>query len=259
MVSGPERRQELLAHSLGGRPGTGRTGGDETGRGRGGRVMEHLRIDVGLELETAFHTTGNLRRLGADKALARSAEGHWVIPATTLKGFLRENAEILLRTWGHENVCTGPEPATMCKDQPLCLVCQIFGNPRHPSPLRFSDAVLLTFEAETAVRSGVAISRHRRAAFPQRLFFLETTQAIPTRWHATCEGEFKDLHIAKAAAALVALAARWGRAVGGGKTRGLGWIKDVELKTTLNGNTLLEDDLFPFWQAWKEGKDVAEG
>ncbi|MGQ9586532.1 MAG: RAMP superfamily CRISPR-associated protein [Anaerolineae bacterium] len=215
--------------------------------------MEHLQIDIDLELETALHSTGNLRRLGADRALARSAEGGWVIPATTVKGFLRENGETFLRTWGHA-VCTGPEPGNMCDGQSPCLVCRIFGNPCHPSPLRFNDAVLITPETGTAIHSGVAISRHRRAAYPQRLFFLETTETTPSRWHASCEGDFRDAGTAKAAAALVALAARWGTAIGGGKSRGLGWIKQVQVKIVLNGTKILEQDLLPFWQAWKEGK-----
>lgn len=65
--------------------------------------------------------------------------------------------------------------------------------------------------------------------------------------------------MAKAAAALLTVAARWGKAIGGGKTRGLGWIKGMDLKATLNGVALSEEDLLPFWQAWKEGKDVVEG
>lgn len=221
--------------------------------------MVHLQIDVEIELRTAFHTTGNLRRLGVDKALARNAEGQWVIPATTLKGFLRENAEVLLHTWGH-TVCIGPEPGNMCDAQALCAVCQTFGTPRHPSPLRFGDARPISPEGETAIRSGVAISRHRRAARPQRLFFVETTEAMPTQWYARCEGEFQDSNAAKATAALLTMAARWGTAIGGGKTRGLGWIKHMKLEATLNGNALSEADLLPFWQAWQqEGKHVVEG
>ncbi|MGQ9654651.1 MAG: RAMP superfamily CRISPR-associated protein [Thermodesulfobacteriota bacterium] len=221
-------------------------------------MMEYLRITVDLELRTAFHTTGNLRRLGADKTMARNAEGRLVIPATTLKGFLREKAEVLLRTWGHE-VCTGPGLENTCDGQAPCLVCRVFGNPRHPSPLRFGDATLQTLEAETAIRSGVGISRHRQASYPQRLFFLETTEAMPTRWRAQCEGEFKDVRTAKAAAALVVLAARGGTAIGGGKTRGLGWIEKLQVRAALNESELLEQELVPFWQAWEEGKDVAEG
>lgn len=217
--------------------------------------MEHLLIELRFNLRTAFHSTGNLRRWGVDKALARNAEGRWVIPATTVKGFLREKAEILLRAWGHA-VCLGPEAANMCDGRTLCLICQIFGNPRFSSPLRFADGSPL-LEMGSAVRSGVAISRHRRAAYPQRLFFIETTDSIPTQWQARCEGDFPDKDAAKRAAALIAMAARWGTAIGGGKTRGLGWIENVQVKAVLNGAEIPEQDLVPIWQAWKEGSNVA--
>ncbi|WP_298490570.1 RAMP superfamily CRISPR-associated protein [uncultured Chloroflexus sp.] len=219
-------------------------------------MMVHLLIELRFNLSTAFHSTGNFRRWGVDKALARDAEGRQVIPATTVKGFLRERAEILLRAWGHA-VCLGPEPANMCDGRTPCLVCQVFGNPRFPSPLHFADGVPL-IEVSTTVRSGVAISRHRRAAYPQRLFFIETTEPMPTRWQAQCEGDFPDKNEAQKAAALIAMAARWGTAIGGGKTRGLGWIKDVRVKAVLNGAEIPEQDLVPIWQAWKEGKNVAE-
>ncbi len=219
--------------------------------------MERLEITFDVELSTAFHSTGNLRSWGADKALARDAERQPVIPATTIKGFFREKAEILLRTWGLP-VCTGPEAEKMCDGQRLCLVCQVFGHPRYPSSLRFSDVSLRTPDVETAIRSGVAISRHRRVAYPQRLFFIETTAAMLTQWHTTCQGDFPDGDTAKAAAALIVLAARWGTAIGGGKTRGLGWIEQIRVKATLNGAEIPEQDLESFWRAWKEGRDVAE-
>lgn len=218
--------------------------------------MKHLLIELCFHLNTAFHSTGNLRRLGVDKALACDCERHWVIPATTVKGFLREKAEILLRTWGHA-VCTGPEPQNMCAHPNLCPVCQVFGNPRSVSVLRFTDGSP-TVGIENAVRSGVAISRNRRAAYPQRLFFLETTSPTPTSWIATCEGYFSDIDAAKRAAALVSLAAHWGTTIGGSKSRGLGWIEMILVKATLDGTEIPEQDLVAFWQAWKEGANVAD-
>ncbi len=219
--------------------------------------MEHLEITLTIELKTAFHSTGNLRRWGADKAQTRDATGRLVIPATTIKGFLREKAELLLRTWGLP-VCVGPDPGTMCEGQSPCLVCRVFGNPRLAAPLRFADAVLFSPEEETVIRSGVAISRHRGAAYPQRLFFTETTGAGKSQWMAACEGDFSDAPTAKAVAALMALAARWGVAIGGGQTQGLGWIEQVHVKATLNETEIPEQELQHFWQAWKEGRDVAE-
>jgi len=222
--------------------------------------MNYLKVTIEFCLGTAFHTTGNRRRWEADKALALDVEGQYVIPATTVKGFLREKAELLLRTWGHQ-VCTGPEPSRMCDSTSLCLVCQVFGNPRHSSPLRFSDARFTApaFHAiGTAIRSGVAISRYRRAASPQRLFFVETTQAMPTHWIATCEGYFQSTQAAQEAAALLALAAAWGTAIGGGRSRGLGWLTQSQVKEAfLDGEPIALETLEQFWRDWEGGKDVA--
>jgi len=219
--------------------------------------MNQLELTLTITLDTAFHTTGNLRRLGVEKAMARSAGGDPVLPATTLKGFLREKAEILLRTWGH-SVCLGPEPDQICRGSNPCMVCRVFGNPWQPSPLHFGDARLVSEEETLAVRVGVAISRYRRAAFPQRLFFLETTPPLPTQWHARCYGYFPNHDAAREAARLIALAARLGVAIGGGKTRGLGWIQKIEVEACIDGEAIPETDLKAIWHVWQEGSHVAQ-
>ena len=219
--------------------------------------MEHLRLTLHFTLDTAFHTTGNRRRWGVDKTLVVSPNGDYVIPATTLKGALRDRAETLLRTWG-QDVCAGPTPETMCSDtDDLCPVCQVFGNPRFPSFLRFQDG---QFGPDTVaqIRSGVSISRQRRAALPGRLFFVETTSPGPLEATATCEGYFPDRVSALRACALVTLAARWTSAIGGGRTRGLGWIGEANIETTLNGEPVPQQELETFWHWWAGGHHVAE-
>ncbi len=226
--------------------------------------MEHLRLELRLILRTAFHTTGNRRRWGADKALAMSADGRYVIPATTLKGVLRDRAEALLRVWG-QPVCTGPMPETMCADlNSLCLACQVFGHPQRPSPLRFQDGHFAG-DVGTLIRSGVSISRQRHATLPHRLFFVETTEPGPLTCLAICEGYFPDRAAAYRAAALVALAVRWISAIGGGRTRGLGWLERGEVEPTLNDNRFYKRNPIPqaeleaLWRTWSGGSNVAEG
>ncbi len=220
--------------------------------------MEHLRLTLQLTLKTAFHTTGNRRRWGADKALAMSADGRYVIPATTLKGALRDGAESLLRAWNHP-VCTGPTPATMCAGiNSLCLVCQVFGHPQRPSPLRFQDG-RFGGDMNTLIRSGVSISRQRRAAFPQRLFFVETTEPAPPTCLAICEGYFPDTAAAHRAAALMALAVRWLSTIGGGRARGLGWLERGEVEPMLNGDPISQEELEAYWREWSGGQHVAQG
>ena len=216
--------------------------------------MSLLALDIRLTLETPLHTTGNRRLWGVDKASAVSTDNKYVIPATSLKGYLRANAEALLSSWGLP-VCLAPSPTTMCLGpQNLCLVCRVFGNSRCITPLKFSEVRPLD-QVSSLVRSGVSISRYRRAALPQRLFFVETVQSPSTTgWATKATGFFEIQQAAKEAAALISLATRIRRAIGGGRSRGLGWIQSWSIRAKLDNQPLSDNDFQPIWQAWSGGK-----
>jgi CRISPR/Cas system CSM-associated protein Csm3 (group 7 of RAMP superfamily) len=220
--------------------------------------MTHVEITIRFPLATAFHTTGNRRRLWADKALALSTEGTPILPATTIKGYLRERAEVLLRTWG-QRVCLPPVPTAMCSEKELCLACQVFGNPRHPSPLRFQDGQFVQ-NPDTMVRSGVSISRSRRAALPQRLFSLEATDPQPGEVVAIIEGDFADPELSRQATALIVLAARSGFAIGAGRTRGLGWLErdKMQIEARIGDQTVENTLIEQYAHLWSGGKHVVE-
>jgi len=214
--------------------------------------MVHLKIALQIKWRTAFHTTGNRWRWGADKALVRRYDGAYVLPATSLKGALRDQAERLL--CGHVHVCNAPDPARMCKDpNNLCLVCDVFGNPKRPSPLRFTDVILPQESETTQIRAGVAISRRRRAAVPQRLYFVETTVAGPMETQAVIQGHLPSQEKAEEAAALVVLAARMLSTLGAGRTRGLGWLEAIEPECTIEGKPLDRRVLEHHWNQWLGG------
>ncbi|HXG36568.1 MAG TPA: RAMP superfamily CRISPR-associated protein [Dehalococcoidia bacterium] len=215
--------------------------------------MTQLEISIRFELDTALHITGNRRVLGVDRPLALGTNGRPVIPATTIKGFLRDRAELLLTAFG-QKVCRGPQPR--CWDTGPCLVCRVFGNPRQEAALRFNDAVPAS-QVAADVRAGVGISRLRKAAITHRLFFVETTTPGPSSWLASCTGYFADEGSAREAAALLDLACRWPWAVGGGKTRGLGWIGRLDLSARVDGATLTRHDLVAIWQTWRAKPHVA--
>ena len=211
--------------------------------------MVKLEIKLDLEWDSAFHTTGNRWRWGADKALVQRYDGAYVLPATSLKGALRDQAERLLR----DQVCIAPDSKQMCRDvENLCLVCRVFGNPRRPSPLRFTDAVLDQKPETTQIRAGVAISRRRRAAVPHHLYFLETTTAT-SKAKTTIEGFFSSQEEAKKAAALVVLATRMLPALGAGRTRGLGWLKTINAECIIDNQPLPEAELKHYWDQWLGG------
>ncbi len=216
--------------------------------------MNHLRLDVRITFKTSFHTTGNRWLWGADKASAISVDDSYVIPATTLKGLLRSNAESILRSWGIRT-CVGTRPETLCHNaQALCLVCQVFGNSRQIAALKFTDVVPLD-RVSSQIRSGVVINRQRRVAFPQRLFSIETVEAMPVEWAAVWEGYFNQEERARKAAALILLAANLSSAIGGGRSRGLGWVEKWNIQGMLDGQPLPEAESRGYWETWAGGQD----
>jgi CRISPR/Cas system CSM-associated protein Csm3 (group 7 of RAMP superfamily) len=216
--------------------------------------MNHLKLDVRLTLKTPLHTTGNRWVWQADKASAQSADGLFVVPATTLKGVLRANAETILKTWG-VSVCTGPNPGTMCADLAhLCPVCRVFGNPRRRTPLKFRDARLPPNESNSQIRSGVGISRQRQAAIAQHLFFIETVTGVEGHeWLTIWDGYYAQQKDALETVALVYLAAGLGQIIGSGGSRGLGWINKWQIQAMINQEAVSEESLTSCWQAWAKG------
>lgn len=211
--------------------------------------MHHLLLRMTLTTSTPLHTTGNRWTWSVDRALPRLGDGLLRIPATTLKGLLRSNAEAVLRSWGHM-VCLGPEPGKLCQPDCLCLVCQVFGNPSRPAALRFGDAIAGA-NYQVNIRSGVGISRSRKAAMPKLLFFTET--ASPNKWLATAEGIFSSAEAACQAAALVAMAASTVPTVGASSSRGLGWLDEWQVEAVLDKVPVQPKTLQDHWRAWAGG------
>jgi len=199
--------------------------------------MNRLEGFLRFRLVSGVHISGERAALWIDKALVLDWHGNRqpILPATSLKGWLRENAERALRGLG-AMACDGSSPATVCG---RCPVCHVFGHPRGKSPLRFRDAVLRG--AWQDVRMNVALSRYRKTAYEERLFSTEVA------WHPEFQGEVKGLFPttgdAKIAAALLWLGARMGFAIGAARSRGLGWLEWTEFQASVDGQALSTDEL----------------
>src|SRR5262245_54818926 len=119
-----------------------------------------VRLILQIRLQTAFSLDGYAApQPGADKALARNAEGLPLIPGSTIKGGLRERTEALLREFcrlmGADDgfVCRSPAPDTMCPlpgKETLCPLCRLFGSPWAEGRLIYHDATLLPLDMESA-------------------------------------------------------------------------------------------------------------
>lgn len=180
---------------------------------------------------------------GSHRAHASRADGQPFVPATAIRGALRQNLEALLRGAG-ERVCTagngveygssGPSgPCTVNAGQ-RCIPCRLFGGQHDAVPfgevnfsaLELSDADCLrhpgadsastgTLSAAWQTRPGVGISRRTRSVEHQRLFM----QRVPSRRNLTlvATGRLKDDSLAKYLQVVVANTHH----IGSGRSRGL--------------------------------------
>lgn len=203
-----------------------------------------LEIIMRFGVHSGLHTMGDRAELWTDKALA--VDWHDpprpVVPATSIKGWLRENAERALRGLGQE-ACDGSQPATVCG---RCVVCRVFGAPRMRSPLRFEDAVLE--EPITDVRTGVSLSRYRRTAYEERLFSTEV--AWSKTLTARASGLLPGREEAAQAMALLWLAASMGSALGAARSRGLGGVRLETFAASCDGAPVQLGELRAVCERW---------
>jgi CRISPR/Cas system CSM-associated protein Csm3 (group 7 of RAMP superfamily) len=200
--------------------------------------MPHrLRVEMKFALISGLHITGEQGKLWTDKALPVDClDGKSpIVPATTLKGWLREGAERVLRGLG-QAACDGSRPGDGCG---TCLICMVFGAPRRRSPLRFSDAQLR--DSITDVRLNVSLSRHRKTAYEERLFSTEV--AWQKELTARIDGWFGSTVEARQTAAVLYLAAKAGFAIGAARSRGLGWLRLDDFVAYVDDEKLENEDL----------------
>lgn len=223
----------------------------------------------------------------ADKTVVRNGLGEYILPGSQVRGTLRHACERLLRTIAPEgSLCNGPRPDQMCPQVAspnirtvadpyvpngrirCCPLCAVFGSPYFPSPLQFHDLLCANplrgkgpqpykhpNEArlgQETIRPMVSLNRRRGVAEAQRLFFIETTPAQQHLTFSNAEAVVGTLEsIAQAKLLLAGL--RLLVSLGGGRSRGLGWIAIEELSAWLDEQQVTADG----WEALRELYDPA--
>ena len=145
------------------------------------RIHFHTPVHVG----TGYGFAGFL-----DSVVVRDGQGHIYLPGSTIKGKARAAARRLAHGLGlGAQLCPAGTPCGLARGAP-CPVCRLFGSPQFPGQLHFDNVQLpehyrelLTALAErdplaarqaiTQPRTGVMLSRRRRAARPEHLFTYE--------------------------------------------------------------------------------------
>lgn len=192
------------------------------------------------------------------------------LPASTIKGKLRGEAERLLRTLGFDSkLCRGRKPETMCPaywwdksnspEDDLCVLCRLFGAPGRPSALYFRDVTTLDIKSEDAVvRPGVGISRIRGTAQEDLLFFTETAPAVPEGirfGQGIIEGEVPDA----ASIGLLWAAVQQVAAFGNGRSRGRGWLKAKEVEVKVGSEKWSKEKIQQALSQWLAKAGEANG
>jgi CRISPR/Cas system CSM-associated protein Csm3 (group 7 of RAMP superfamily) len=206
--------------------------------------------------------------LGIDKATVRGKRGQLIIPASTIKGKLRDECQrILVGLNQNIFVCMPPRAEAMCP-QPFidkeensvrcCPICEIFGSPWTPCQLYFSDLIVTNEDLNKSrnIKIGVSIDRHSRTAKEKSLYYLGTSpQGVECNFvnrsnvsrALTIHGEIKDTK----QAALLYVGIQSLLNIGGSKSVGLGWLgEDKIAKFSLD-----EEPFQPSEVELKEWKD----
>ena len=203
-----------------------------------------VEIQIQIEPRDAIFIGGGSGKsgIGVDAATVRRPDDCLIIPGSTFKGRVRNECERIARTFG-EDVCLSPLPENMCPHYYLkdrneiyyCVICRMFGSPWLRSSLRFSDLVWqmpdqFTYDewkriGKTEVRPGVSLSRRTRAKKERELFFIEVMQ---TGIDACFEGGITGSLDSKKDLALLVAGLKAIFALGGMKSRGLGWINTLK-------------------------------
>ncbi len=225
-----------------------------------------MRIEIGLKvtLDTPFSIgTGAMADSIADKPLIKNAEGWPIIPGSSLKGLIRHECERIIRslipTFDDQWSCRPPLAQNMCKTGSICPVCRIFGSPWYPAPIIFDDLVLATENEEpprawkelhrlrkTNLRFGVGINRSRNVVAEDLLYAAETfapPQALVYQgriWGTL--GERREV-------ALLLAGLQSASAIGGDRSRGLGWCQ-IEVALTLDGQSVSPSELLQELDQW---------
>ncbi|MBA2678585.1 MAG: hypothetical protein H0U76_09380 [Ktedonobacteraceae bacterium] len=112
--------------------------------------MPLIQIDYALTFDALFHLGAGVSAGLVDRTVIRNASGYVYVPASTLKGVLREHCEQLCRFYtGDGNAQSAgvhvpnphnPRDALMDFGNTQTLIGHIFGTSLHPGNMRFNDA-----------------------------------------------------------------------------------------------------------------------
>ena len=237
-----------------------------------------LRLSLTLRLVTPLSSgAAGVGTVLADKAVVRNGLGEFILPGSQLRGVARHACERVARALG-KPVCDSPRAERMCPQNPAipssvadqwngsvrrCCVCAVFGSPYFTSRIQFHDLLAANpyrqsdgqpyreaAEAQLGtetLRAMVSLNRRRHVAEGERLFVVETTPN-----HSAMIFSNRDAvtgYVESEPQVLLLLAGvNTLFAVGGGRSRGLGWVEIVQAEAMVDEERIEAGD----WERLRE-------
>jgi len=229
--------------------------------------MHRLHMEVSIAFRSRFHCGSGEGGLEADRLLRRDCRGRPFVPASTLKGVVRESCEKLCRTLGfpdpsdpHATRLTHPgifEPLSRVKSPVECL----FGNRREEGGLVFRDARPEGRRGPvSAVRSRIRMNRVLGTARDKFLFTTEYASAGGEgagAFRTSIDGRLRDWRWAEEGtpplvACLLAGGLLCVERLGGDKSTGAGRVAVSVDSALCDGEAVSVEDLMEYLQIYGE-------
>lgn len=214
-----------------------------------------------LDFQSAASVFSGLAVAGlVDRMIVRNGSGLPFIPGSTVKGRWRFFAERLLYSLEREKQQVGlkihPKNGPFCKDRATaCSICKIFGNPTLPSLIFISQAELdnglqplfqelldqnpnPVMHPDAELRPGIALSRVRRSAMPDHLFFDEALPPAVFHGKILVNGELSESEVE-----LLSVSAALVDSFGGRKAVGRGLLrKGIQINNIKKEGAIDDED-----------------
>jgi CRISPR/Cas system CSM-associated protein Csm3 (group 7 of RAMP superfamily) len=105
-----------------------------------------LKISLNIQFESMFLVNDPsrvIKKQTADFLPLRNSQGQILLPAKSMRGAIRSQAEKILRTLNHDSACLEDNRCPSIYDREdlkrLCLACRLFGASGWRTPVEFSD------------------------------------------------------------------------------------------------------------------------
>lgn len=200
-------------------------------------------MKIRIIIKTSLLIGGYRSSAFIDKVTATNSLGIPIIPASAIKGALRIEFERLLRVGTEAEICDSSTPGTMCTDvDNLCFACKLFGGVFNQGKLRFSDGLLESKEWENffkeqrgfVCRTGTGISRKLGTVKEKMLFDKEIIEPFMDNLTFLADIEGGE-SLTEDEKDYFKCAVKSLEAIGGEKSRGLGWIEaTIEENNTIS-------------------------